>query len=136
MHINRRVGDSMQTMTATMEGLRAILDGLLKVEGVTAALVVGRDGFVIESATAAGEEVDSDVVGAIAASTLGSSDVMGGELHLGGLGSILIEFEKGPVAVTPAGGDAVLAVVGNRLANLGRVRIEMRRVRAAVAGQL
>ena len=126
----------MQTMSATVEGLRAILESLLKVDGVTAALVVGRDGFVIESATAAGEEVDSDVVGAIAASPLGSSDVMGGELHLGGLGSILIEFEKGPVAVTPAGADAVLAVVGNRLANLGRVRIEMRRVRSAVAGQL
>jgi len=57
----------MQTMSATVEGLRAILESLLKVDGVTAALVVGRDGFVIESATAAGEEVDSDVVGAIAA---------------------------------------------------------------------
>lgn len=126
----------MQMMSATAEGLRAILEGLLKVEGVTAALVVGRDGFVIESATAAGEEVDSDVVGAIAASTLGSSDVMGGELHLGTLGSILIEFEQGPVAVTPAGSEAVLAIVGNRVANLGRVRIEMRRVRSAVVGQL
>lgn len=126
----------MQTMTGTADGVRAILDGLLKVDGVTAALVVGRDGFVIEVATAPGEEVDIDAVGAIAASTLGTSDVMGSELRLGALGSVLIEFESGPVAVVPVGSEAVLAVVGNRLANLGRVRIEMRRIRTAVASQL
>lgn len=115
-------------------GLRTILDGLMKVEGVTGALVVGRDGFVIEGVSAEG--VDLDAVGALAASALGSSDSMGGELHLGGLGSVLIEFEVGPVAVTPAGPDAVLAVVGDQRANLGRLRIEMRKIRSAVADQL
>ncbi len=130
------MGNAMQTVSTTAEGLRAILDGLLKVEGVTAALVVGRDGFVIEAAASAGEEADVDAVGAIAASTLGTSDVMGSELRLGSLGSILIEFEMGPVAVVPVGPEAVLAVVGSKLANLGRVRIEMKRIRAAVASQL
>ncbi len=115
-------------------GLRAILDDLMKVEGVTAALVVGRDGFVIEGVGAEG--IALDAVGALAASGLGSSDSMGGELHLGALGSMLIEYEVGPVAVTPAGPDAVLAVVGDQRANLGRLRIEMRKIRNAVAEQL
>jgi len=125
----------MQTVdTAAVGGLRGILDGLLRIDGVTAALVVGRDGFVIEAASHDGIEADS--VGAIAASSLGTSEAMGGELHLGELGSILIEFEQGPVALSPVGPEAVLAVVGNQHVNLGRLRVEIRKIRAAVANQL
>src|SRR3970040_38477 len=128
----------MQTVdTATAGGLRGglgILDGLLRIDGVTSARVVGRDGFVIEAVSADG--IDGDSVGAIAASSLGTSEEMGTELHLGQLGSVLIEFDQGPVAVSPAGPDAVLAVVGNQNVNLGRLRIEMRKIPTAVANQL
>lgn len=115
-------------------GLRGILDGLLRIEGVTAALVVGRDGFVIEAVCS--DSIEADSIGAIAASSLGTSEAMGGELHLGDLGTVLIEFDQGPVAVSPAGPDAVLAVVGNQSVNLGRLRIEMKKIRQAVANQL
>ncbi len=124
----------MQALETAAGGLRGILDGLLKVEGVTAALVVGRDGFVIEAAAAGA--LDTESVGAIAASSLAASDAMGEALKLGALGSILLEYESGPVALTPAGPEAVLAVVGDQSANLGRVRVEMRKVRQAVANQL
>jgi len=126
--------EEMQTVDVAAGGLRGILDALLKVEGVTAALVVGRDGFAIESVSS--NSVDTDSVAAIAASSLTAAEAMGEALKLGTMGSILIEYELGPVAVTPAGPDAVLAVVGNQGANLGRVRIEMRKVRQAVASQL
>lgn len=124
----------MQTMDVSAGGLRGILDTLMKIEGVTAALVAGRDGFIIESVS--GEGIDADSVGAIAASSLATSESMGGELKLGALGSVLIEYEMGPVAITPAGPDAVLAVVANQGANLGRLRMEMRKIRTAVASQL
>ncbi|HXF83411.1 MAG TPA: roadblock/LC7 domain-containing protein [bacterium] len=125
----------MQAVEGTAAGgLRGILDGLLRIDGVTAAMVVGRDGFVIEAVSSDG--IDGDSVGAIAASSLGTSEEMGTELHLGPLGSILIEFDQGPVAISPAGPEAVLAVVANQTVNLGRLRIEMRKVRAAVANQL
>ncbi len=126
--------EEMQAVDVPAGGLRGILDALLKVEGVTAALVVGRDGFAIESVSS--NSVDTDSVAAIAASSLTAAEAMGEALKLGTMGSILIEYELGPVAVTPAGPDAVLAVVGNQGANLGRVRIEMRKVRQAVASQL
>jgi predicted regulator of Ras-like GTPase activity (Roadblock/LC7/MglB family) len=125
----------MQAVDGTAAGgLRGILDGLLRIDGVTAALVVGRDGFVIEAVSTDG--IDGDSVGAIAASSLGTSEEMGNELHLGPLGSILIEFDQGPVAISPAGPEAVLAVVANQTVNVGRLRIEMRKIRAAVANQL
>jgi predicted regulator of Ras-like GTPase activity (Roadblock/LC7/MglB family) len=125
----------MQTVEAA-GGLRGILDGLMKIDGITAAMVVGRDGFVIESATNGSEGLESDTVGAIAASSFGSFGQMGGELRLGALDSLLLEYEMGPVAVSPAGPDAVLAVVADQRANLGRLRIEMRKIRTAVANQL
>lgn len=121
-------------METAAGGLKGILEGLLRIEGVTAALVVGRDGFVIEAVS--NDSIEADSLGAIAASSLGTSEAMGGELHLGDLGTVLIEFDQGPVAVSPAGPDAVLAVVGNQNVNLGRLRIEMRKIRTAVANQL
>ncbi len=124
----------MQSVQTAAGGLRGILDGLLHVDGVTAALVAGRDGFVIESTAV--NPIDTDAVGAIAASSLTSSEAMGAALQLGAMGAVLIECEFGPVAVIPVGPDAVLAVVGNQSANLGRVRTEMRKVRQAVANQL
>ena len=126
--------ETMQSVGMAAGGLRGILDGLLTVEGVVAALVVGRDGFVIEAAAV--NTLDTDSVGAIAASSLAASDAMGEALTLGALDTILIEYEQGPVALTPAGPDAVLAVVGDQNANLGRVWVEMRKVRQAVANQL
>ncbi len=124
----------MSTIDVATGGLRGILDGLMKIEGVTAALVVGRDGFIIEAASEDG--ADLEAVGAIAAGSLSSAEAMGGELHMGPPTSLLIEYEGGPVAVSPAGADGVLAVVGKQHANLGRLRIEMRRIRTAVANQL
>ena len=124
----------VQTADVAVGGLRGILEALLKVEGVTAAMVVGRDGFAIEAVSSGSVETDS--VAAIAASSVTAAEAMGETLKLGAMGTILLEYELGPVAVTPAGPDAVLAVVGNQGANLGRVRIEMRKVRQAVASQL
>lgn len=124
----------MQSVQTAAGGLRGILDGLLRVDGVTAALVAGRDGFVIESTAV--NPIDTDTVGAIAASSLTASEAMGEALQLGAMGAVLIECELGPVAVIPVGADAVLAVVGNQHANLGRVRVEMQKVRQAVANQL
>ncbi|TMJ01807.1 MAG: dynein regulation protein LC7 [Bacillati bacterium ANGP1] len=127
-------GVDVQTADVAVGGLRGILEALLKVEGVTAAMVVGRDGFAIEAVSSGSVETDS--VAAIAASSVTAAEAMGETLKLGAMGTILLEYELGPVAVTPAGPDAVLAVVGNQSANLGRVRIEMRKVRQAVASQL
>ena len=124
----------VQTADVAVGGLRGILEELLRVEGVTAAMVVGRDGFAIEAVSTGSVETDS--VAAIAASSVTAAEAMGETLKLGAMGTILLEYELGPVAVTPAGPDAVLAVVGNQGANLGRVRIEMRKVRQAVASQL
>jgi predicted regulator of Ras-like GTPase activity (Roadblock/LC7/MglB family) len=108
-----------------MSQIRDVLTELAKVEGVLAALVVGRDGFVIEGITT--EDVDLESVGAIVASNMTAAETMGNEMVRGTIRGLLVEFDEGPVAVGPAGPDALLVVVGNTRCNLGRIRLEMKR---------
>ncbi len=109
-----------------MSQLKDVLTDLAKVEGVVAVLVVGRDGFVVEG-MASEESVDLEAVGAIVASNIAAADSMGREMVRGGIRNLLLEYDDGPVAIGPAGPDAMLVVVGGREANLGRIRLEMRR---------
>ncbi len=109
-----------------MSQLKDVLADFAKVEGVLAALVVSRDGFVVEGVTSE-DSVDLEAVGAIVASNLAAADSMGREMVRGTIRNLLLEFDEGPVAIGPAGPDAMLVVVGTRQANLGRIRLEMRR---------
>ncbi len=118
-----------------MADLRALLADLVRVEGVAAALVVGRDGFLIEGITAE-EDLDLEAVGAVTASALGASEVLSADLRRGQLVSVMLEYEGGTVVVAPAGGEAMLVVVTTGTATLGRVRLELRRRRGAIAEAL
>src|SRR5256885_9284330 len=126
-------GVDVQTADVAVGGLRGILVALLKVEGVTAAMVVGRDGFAIEAVSSGSVETDS--VAAIAASSVTAAEAMGETLKLGAMGTIFPGYELGPVAVTPAGPDAVLAGGGDQSAHLWRGRGEERQVRQGAGRQ-
>ena len=55
--------------------LKPLLEEFLKIEGVSTAVVIGRDGFVIESAVSG--KVDIEALGAMASTGLGTSEAMG-----------------------------------------------------------
>lgn len=111
--------------------LRKVLGELARVDGVTAALVVGRDGFLIEGVSA-DDELDLEAVGAVTASSIGASEVLSTDLRRGPLFSMMLEYENGAVVVAPAGRDAMLVVVTSGTGNLGRIRLELRKRRGAV----
>ena len=122
-------------MATAAASLKDVLGDLTKKPGVTAAVVVSRDGFVIEGLTSE-EELDLDALGALTSSALIGWESIGADMSAGGPQMLLVEFESGPISVSPIAGDAVLVVMGNRLCNLGRMRIEVSRVREAVAACL
>ena len=66
---------SEKILTTGCGMLRQILEEFLQGEGVTAAVVVGRDGFVIESAVSG--NLDIDAIGAMVSTGLGSAEAMG-----------------------------------------------------------
>ncbi len=105
--------------------LKQILGEFLNVDGVSAAVVVGRDGFVIESATSG--KMDIDALGAMASTGIGTSEAMGKELGKGELTQMLVELDKGPIIISPLSKDELIAIVADSTANLGRIRYEVKK---------
>ncbi|OPX74729.1 MAG: Roadblock/LC7 domain protein [Methanoregulaceae archaeon PtaU1.Bin059] len=105
--------------------LKQILGEFLKIDGVTAAVVVGRDGFVIESAVSG--KMDIDALGAMASTGMGTSEAMGKELGKGELHQMLVELDHGPIIMSPLSGDELIAVVAGNEANIGRIRYELKK---------
>jgi predicted regulator of Ras-like GTPase activity (Roadblock/LC7/MglB family) len=117
--------------------LDELLRGFTRVRGVRAALVVGRDGLVLQSATAPGaEDTDVEALGATASSGLVPAQEIGGETGRGRLLQGIYEYEEGVVVVEPVGQAAVLVVVTSAAGNLGLLRLQARRVHADLEAAL
>ena len=109
-----------------MASLKQQLNDLLKVEGINAAVVVGRDGFVIEGLTN-GASLDVEAVGAVVSTGIGSAEVMGRELGVGTMSVGMLEYDQGIIEMSFLGREAVLAVVADSNANLGNVRYQVKK---------
>jgi predicted regulator of Ras-like GTPase activity (Roadblock/LC7/MglB family) len=117
-----------------MSDLRQTLGEFAQLDGVSAALVVGRDGFVIEGV--ATDDVDLEALAAVTASSMGASEALSTDLNRGSLFGLMLEYENGPVVVSPAGRDAMLVIVANGVAQLGRIRLEVKRRQQAITDAL
>jgi hypothetical protein len=114
--------------------LKPLLEEFLKVEGVSAAVVVGRDGFVIESAVSG--KVDIEALGAMASTGLGTSEAMGSTLGKGELLQMLVELEKGPIILSPLSSDELIAIVADTTSNVGRIRYELKKNKERIVAAL
>lgn len=108
-----------------MVALKQVLSEFTKLPGVNAICLVGRDGFLLDSVAQAG--VDSEMVGAIASSGFGASESMGKQLGKGLMMMSMIEFENGPVLFSPVGEDSLLVIIADKDANLGMVRLKLKK---------
>jgi predicted regulator of Ras-like GTPase activity (Roadblock/LC7/MglB family) len=103
-----------------------VLADLVKVDGVNAAVIVARDGFVIDGVSNRGN-LDTETVGAVISAGTGSSEVMGRELNVGAMTQGMIEFTGGLIMMNLVGLDTILAVVADPKANLGYVRLQIKK---------
>jgi len=114
-----------------MANLKEELTELSKVPGVNTAVVVSRDGFVIEGASTGGA-LDLEAVGAVVSAGIGASEVIGTELQVGALTQSMVEYEKGVIVATLIGNDSTLAIVADLKANLGNIRYHVKKRAAAI----
>ena len=114
--------------------LKTLLEEFLRVEGISAAVVVGRDGFVIESAISG--NVDIEALGAMASTGLGTSEAMGSTLEKGELSQMIVELEKGPILLSPLSPDELIAIVADTSANIGRIRYELKKNKQRIVAAL
>ncbi len=114
-----------------MASIRSILEEFTKLQGVTAVCLVGRDGFLLDSI--AGRGIDTEMIGAIASSGYGSSESMGRQLGKGAMLMTMSEFDRGPVLSSPVGEDSILVVIAEKDANLGMIRMKLKKEVLALA---
>ena len=108
-----------------MEKMHKILEELVEVSGIDVAVCVGRDGFVIDAASTGTS--DTEAIGAMVSTGMGSAESVGRELGLKEMEQAMMEFKGGIVMMTALGSDALLAIVAAKDANLGGVRLQVRR---------
>lgn len=103
------------------------LHELSRLKDVEAVYLVTRDGFLLDSRSR--RSIDREIIGAVASSGFGTSASIGKQLEKGALVISMIEFETGPVLLTPIGADAFLVIVAEHGANLGMIRIKLKKHR-------
>lgn len=114
--------------------IKPLLEEFLRIDGVSAAVVAGRDGFVIESAVQG--KADIEALGAMASTGLGTSEAMGNSLGKGELYQMLVEMENGPIILASLTDNELIAIVADTTANIGRIRYDLKKNKDRLAKSL
>jgi len=104
-----------------MVDLKQTLSRFLSIPGVRLAVLVGRDGLMIEGLTRDGNE-DMEAVGAIMTTGLSTAEALGQEIGRGSVVGALMEYEHGLVSVDPLGDFALMVTLSDNASSIGRVR--------------
>jgi uncharacterized protein len=100
---------------------------LFKVNGLKTAIIVGRDGLVLEAVSNDARE-DVEAVGASLSHALVSSDTRGNDLGVGRLNQGIEEHEDGVLVTSALGKDALLCLVCEGGVNLGMIRFQVKKI--------
>lgn len=115
------------------EQINAILDRFMFQTGadVMGVAAVAMDGILLASRLP--PEVNAERVAAVAATVVGVTRRISGELKIGLTEEIILKANKGLFMVLPAGDQSLLAVSMRHDGNLGLVRIEARDAAKAIS---
>jgi len=105
----------------TMTDLKQMLSRFLSIPGVRQAILVGRDGLMIEGLARDGKD-DMEAVGAIMTTGLSTAEALGQEIARGGVVGVLMEYEHGLVSVDPLGDFALVVTISDNASTITRVR--------------
>ncbi|MDR3090552.1 MAG: response regulator [Desulfobulbaceae bacterium] len=106
--------------------LDAILSEFTGIDGVRLACLVGRDGFLLASQPP-DDRSQAEALSAVASSGLASAEFMGEELARSSLQTGLFEYQDGMIILSPVGTDSFLMLVAEEGANLGWLRLVIRK---------
>ncbi|GAC1434815.1 MAG: hypothetical protein NVSMB65_08830 [Chloroflexota bacterium] len=110
-------------MTAVREGLSR----LIEYDGVTLALLVGRDGLLIDG-VARNQDGDLESLAAIISNLMTQAERVGAQIEQGALAQMILEYGPFFVGVEPLGDD-IIVVGADKPANLGLLRTALKRHR-------
>jgi predicted regulator of Ras-like GTPase activity (Roadblock/LC7/MglB family) len=114
-----------------MPSIRDLVAAIRQREGVDAAIVLGRDGLLIDSQLGPG--LDADDVAARIPAIIGPADELGAATERGDLLTAVLEHRNGIAVVSVLSPEAILLVLLNPRANIGQLLFELRRNREHIA---
>ena len=114
-----------------MPTIRDLVGAIRQRDGVEAAIVLGRDGLLIDSQTADG--LDAENVAAHIPSVISAADEFGKAAGRGTLTTAILEHPGGMAVVSVLTGEAVLLVLVQPTANIGQLLFELRKNREFIA---
>lgn len=114
-----------------MPSIRDLVAAIRQREGVDAAIVLGRDGLLIDSHLTPG--LDAEDIAARIPAIIGSADDFGVAIGRGELMTAVLEHSKGLAIVSVLSPEAILLVLVTAKANLGQLLFELRRNREHIA---
>jgi len=114
-----------------MPSIRDLVAAIRQREGVDAAIVLGRDGLLIDSHSSPG--LDAEDVAARIPAIIGPADDFGAATGRGELLTAVLEHRNGIAIVSVLSTEAVLLVLVSPRANIGQLLFELRRNREHIA---
>lgn len=117
-----------------MAGSRELMAAIRQRDGVEAAVIVGRDGLLIDGS--ASSPVDADHVAAHVPSLLAAAEELGGVLRASDTRTIVVEYDHAVGIISALSADTALLVLTAPSAELGPLLFELRRNRERIAALL
>ncbi|HEX6807529.1 MAG TPA: roadblock/LC7 domain-containing protein [Gemmatimonadaceae bacterium] len=114
-----------------MPTIRDLVAALRQRDGVEAAVVLGRDGLLIDSQTE--PTVDAERVAALMPSIVAAADEYASHDGRGALTTAVLEFAQGIAIISVLSNDAILVVLAKPNTNLAPLLFELRRNRENIA---
>ncbi|HEX7942080.1 MAG TPA: roadblock/LC7 domain-containing protein [Gemmatimonadaceae bacterium] len=114
-----------------MPTIRDLVGALRQRDGVDAAVVLGRDGLLIDSETS--PHIDAESVAALIPAIIAAADEYGAHDGRGSLATAILEFAQGVAVISVLSSEAILLVLARPSANLGQLLFELRRNRENIA---
>ncbi len=114
-------------MCSLVKSPKEILKGILETDGVKAVMISGRDGLIISSVGTI--DADTETLGAIASSGLGSSEALGSEAGIGELEQFISQYKSGIAIIQLVTSEAVLLLLATKDANLGMLRLAINKAK-------
>src|SRR5439155_14108971 len=114
-----------------MASIRDLVAAIRQREGVEAAIVLGRDGLLIDSQAVPG--IDTEHLAARIPPIIGPADELGAACNRGEVLTSVLEHREGLAIVSVLTNEAVLFVLLEPTANVGQLLYELRRNREHIA---
>jgi predicted regulator of Ras-like GTPase activity (Roadblock/LC7/MglB family) len=114
-----------------MPTIRDLVGAIRQREGVEAAVVLGRDGLLIDGQAV--PDLDAEHIAAHVPAMASAADDFGRAAGRGALSTVVLEYERGVAIAAPMSRDALLLVLVQPTANIAQLLLELRRNREQIA---